>query len=115
VSQALQSVKGPIILVANLLTEGRGMLGFTAADAVARIEAAIQRPVDVVITNQVWPSQKVLDRYATEHKEPLQTGALPGHCEQVGGAFWSGDIARHDRLRLAYAIWAVLSRRLLIS
>src|SRR4029077_1696328 len=51
VAQALAKVKGPIILVANLLTEGRGMSGFTAADAVARIEEAIQRPVDVVITN----------------------------------------------------------------
>ena len=51
VAEALQNVKGPIILIANLLTEGRGMAGFTAADAVARIEEAIQRPVDVVITN----------------------------------------------------------------
>src|SRR5258708_3900653 len=37
VAEALAQVKGPVILVANLLTEGRGMLGFTAADAVARI------------------------------------------------------------------------------
>src|SRR5262249_56917483 len=33
VPDALTTVKGPIILIANLLTEGRGMLGFTAADA----------------------------------------------------------------------------------
>ena len=44
-------MKGPVILVANLLTEGRGMAGFTAADAVARIEEAIGRPVDMVIAN----------------------------------------------------------------
>ena len=29
--------------------------------------------------------------------------------------FWTGDIARHDRLRLAYAVWTVLSRRLLAA
>ncbi len=115
VSEALQKMPGPIILVANLLTEGRGMLGFTAADAVSRIEDAIQRPIDVVVTNEVWPSAAVLARYAMEHKEPLLTGSLPDHCEPVGGAFWSGEIARHDRLRLAYAIWSVLSRRLLTS
>lgn len=115
VCEALRQMTGPIILVANLLTEGRGMLGFTAADAVARIEEAIQRPVDVAVTNEVWPAAAVLARYATEHKEPLLAGALPDHCEQVGGAFWSGEIARHDRLRLAYAIWSVLSRRLLTS
>ena len=43
VAEALAEMKGPVILIANLLTEGRGMAGFTAADAVARIEEAIQR------------------------------------------------------------------------
>jgi hypothetical protein len=89
------------------------MIGFTAADAVARLEEAIHRPVDVVITNMKWPASKVLERYALEHKEPLSPGKLPAHCELVGGDFWTGDIARHDRLRLAYAVWSVLSRRLL--
>jgi len=55
----------------------------------------------------------VLDRYAQEHKEPLSAGKVPDHCEIVGGEFWTGEIARHDRLRLAYALWSVLSRRLL--
>src|SRR5436309_4371845 len=54
VAKALANMNGPIILVANLLTEGRGMAGFTAADAVARIEEAIGRRVDVVITNLKW-------------------------------------------------------------
>jgi uncharacterized cofD-like protein len=113
VAEALGHVRGPVILVANLLTEGRGMSGFTAADAVARIEDAIRRPVDVVITNTKWPHSKVLNRYALESKEPLLPGDLPAHCELVGGEFWRGEIARHDRLRLAYAVWSVLSRRLL--
>jgi uncharacterized cofD-like protein len=113
VPEALRTVKGPVILIANLLTEGRGMAGFTAADAVARIEETIQRPVDVVITNTKLPSTKILNRYALEHKEPLAVGSLPEHCEMVGGEFWTGEIARHDRLRLAYAVWSVLARRLL--
>jgi len=113
VAEALSHMKGPIILIANLLTEGRGMTGFTAADAVARIEEATGRQVDVVITNMKWPSPQVLGRYAQEHKEPLAPGTLPDHCELVGGEFWTSEIARHDRQRLAYAVWAVLSRRLL--
>jgi uncharacterized cofD-like protein len=113
VADALAQMDGPVILIANLLTEGRGMVGFTAADAVSRIEEAIQRKVDVVITNVKWPSPRVLGRYALEHKEPLAAGALPEHCEIVGGEFWTSEIARHDRLRLAYAVWSVLSRRLL--
>src|SRR5207249_3042437 len=113
VSDALATMKGPVILITNLLTEGRGMAGFTAADAVGRIEDAIQRKVDVVITNVKWPSPNVLGRYALEHKEPLAPGSLPDSCEVVGGEFWTSEIARHDRLRLAYAVWTVLSRRLL--
>ena len=113
VAEALGKMNGPIVLVANLLTEGRGMVGFTAADAVARIEEAMGRTVDVVVTNTQWPSPSVLGRYALEHKEPLASGTLPAHCELVGGEFWTSEIARHDRLRLAYAVWSVLSRRLL--
>jgi uncharacterized cofD-like protein len=113
VAESLSHMKGPIILIANLLTEGRGMMGFSAADAVARLEEATGRQVDVVITNNKWPSPQVLGRYAQEHKEPLAPGTLPAHCELVGGQFWTSEIARHDRLRLAYAVWAVLSRRLL--
>jgi uncharacterized cofD-like protein len=113
VAEALSKMKGPVILITNLLTEGRGMAGFTAADAVSRIEDAIQRKVDVVITNTTWPSPDVLERYALEHKRPLAVGTLPSHCEQVGGEFWTGEIARHDRLRVAYAVWTVLARRIL--
>jgi uncharacterized cofD-like protein len=113
VAEALAGMRGPIILITNLLTEGRGMAGFTAADAVSRIEQAIGRRVDAVIINDTWPSREVLARYALEHKEPLQPGNLPEHCEVVAGEFWTSDIARHDRLRLAYAVWSVLSRRLL--
>ena len=113
VAEALAGMRGPIIFIANLLTEGRGMAGFTAADAVARIEDATRRRVDVVITNTVWPAADVLERYAQEHKQPLPPGEVPAHCEVVGGEFWTREIARHDRLRLAYALWSILSRRLL--
>ena len=56
-------VKGPIILVTNLLTEGQGMRGFTAADAVRWVSRTIGRPVDVVIANEGHPSDEVLARY----------------------------------------------------
>jgi uncharacterized cofD-like protein len=106
---ALASVPGPIVLVANLLTEGRGMNGFTAADAVSRIEAFIKRPVDAIVFNDGRPSADVLARYAAEHKHPLELGSLPEHCRLVSGSFWRRDIARHDRRRLAHALWAVLA------
>src|SRR4029078_7310150 len=39
--EAIQPVRGRVILVTNLLTEGRGMSNFTAAEAVGAMSAAI--------------------------------------------------------------------------
>ena len=112
-AEALQAVKGPVILVTNLLTEGRGMTGFTAATAVRVLGETIGRPVDVVVVNTARPSAATLARYAEENKAPLERGEVPSTCEVVSGEFWCGEIARHDRRRLAHAVWAVLARRLL--
>ena len=54
-----------------------------------------------------------LARYAAEHKEPLELGGVDASVEQVLGRFWCTEIARHDRRRLAFAVWSVLSARLL--
>jgi uncharacterized cofD-like protein len=111
--EAVRRVDGPIVLVTNLLTEGRGMTGFTAGAAVRVLEETIGRPVDVVLVNTALPSASTLARYAEEHKAPLERGDVPSTCEVVSGDFWCGEIARHDRRRLAQAVWAVLARRLL--
>ena len=113
VREALAAVDGPVILIANLLTEGSGMAGFTAADAARWVSRAIERPVDVVIANTGRPSKETLMRYAAEQKVPLELGALDDRTELVTGPFWNTAIARHDRRRLSFAVWSVLSQRLL--
>ena len=113
VQDAIAEVRGPVILIANLLTEGRGMKGFTAAEAARQVATAIGRPVDVAIANTGRPSEAALARYAAEHKEPLPIGDLNPGIELVSGQLWSKEIARHDRRRLSFALWSVLSRRLL--
>ena len=112
-ADAVRQVKGPLILVTNLLTEGRGMWEFTAGDAVRLIGETIGRPIDVVIVNTGLPDADTLARYRGEHKEPLGVGEVPAGCEVVTGEFWRGEIARHDRRRLAQAVWAVVARRML--
>jgi uncharacterized cofD-like protein len=112
IKDAIADVPGPVILVANLLTEGRGMKGFTAADAARRMGSAIGRPVDVVLANTSLPPPDVLKRYAAEHKEPLAVGKLPRGCELVEAELWHGGMARHDRRHLAYAVWSILARRM---
>jgi uncharacterized cofD-like protein len=111
--EAVQEVKGPVILVSNLLTEGRGMWNFTVAEEVRLMSGALGRPVDVALVNTMLPSEETLSRYRAEHKLPLELGDVPKETEIVEGEFWCGDIARHDRRRLAQAVWAVLARRLL--
>jgi uncharacterized cofD-like protein len=113
VREALADVPGPIILIANLLTEGRGMEGFTAAEAATWVSRAIGRPVDVVIANTGPPSADALVRYATERKSPLELGDLAPEIELVLGPFWRTEMARHDRHRLSFAVWSVVSQRLL--
>ena len=113
VKEALADMRGPIILISNLLTEGRGMDGFTAADAARWVTKTIGRPVDVVVANTSRPSAEALARYAAERKTPLELGALDGGTEVVLGPFWKSEIARHDRRRLSFAVWAVLTERLL--
>jgi uncharacterized cofD-like protein len=113
VAAILKAVPGPIVLVSNLLPEGRGMRAFTAADEAEWVGRTIGRKVDVVIANQGQPSQEAVERYAAEHKYPLPLGALDNGTEAVVGDFWRSEIARHDRRRLSYAVWSVLSQRLL--
>jgi len=113
VKEALAEMNGPIILISNLLTEGSGMAGFTAADAVRWVSRTIGRPVDVVIANTSRPSSEMLARYAAERKTPLEVGDLDPGVEAVLGPFWKTEIARHDRRRLSFAVWAVLSEKLL--
>ena len=89
------------------------MVGFSAGEAARWVSRAIARPVDVVIANTGRPSTESVARYAAEHKQPLELGALDPESEPVLGRFWCSEIARHDRRRLAFAVWTVLSQRLL--
>ena len=105
--EALADVRGPVIYVANLLTEGRGMAGFTAAQAVARLTEAIGRPVDVVIFNSEPPPDAPCSsstRASTRCR--CRSGRCPSGCQVIEGGFWRRSIARHDRARLRAAVWA---------
>lgn len=108
-AEAFARIDGPIVFVANLLSEGKGMDGMTAADGAALIAEAIGRPIDIVVFNTGRPTDEALARYAAERKVPLELGELPASCDVVSGNFWRGDIARHDRRRLGTAVWAALA------
>jgi len=77
------------------------------------VSRAIDRPVDVVIANTGRPSAEGLMRYAVEQKVPLELGDIDPEVEVVLGRFWCTEMARHDRRRLSFAVWAVLAKKLL--
>ena len=112
--EALAEVRGPVIYIANLLTEGPGMKGFTAGEAASRLGQLISRPIDAMVFNDRSPGEDVLWRYARESKAPLELGNVPDDCEVISGGFWRGPIARHDRARLRAVIWAALAQRVLV-
>ena len=105
---------GPVILVANLLTEGRGMSEFTAADAVRWIGRRIGRPGGRR-RRQHRAARRPRRWRATRPSTSTRcrSANVPSCCEVVEGEFWHGEIARHARRRLSYAVWSVVSRRLL--
>ena len=113
VKEALAEMRGPIILISNLLSEGRGMEKIHGSRCRVMGVRTIGRPVDVVIANTSKPSPETLARYAAERKLPLELGELDPSIEVVLGPFWNTEIARHDRRRLSFAVWSVLSARFL--
>ena len=101
--EALAEMQGPIIYIANLLTEGQGMSSFTAGHAVARLGEAIGRPIDVLIFNAEPPADAaLLEQYAREHKLSApagrRAGRVPCHrgivLAQTDRASRSGPAAR---------------------
>ena len=114
VPEALAEVKGPVILIANLLTEGRGMIGFTAADAVDAHRGGHSAGTSTSSSpTRSGRRRRCSAGTRSSTRSRSRRASCRDHCELVGGEFWTGDIARHDRLRLAYAVWSVLSRRVL--
>ena len=113
VREAVAQVRGPVIYIANLLTEGSGMTAFTAGQGAALLTRAIGRPIDVIVVNQGLPATEVLSRYAAEDKHPMPVGHVVGCSDIVSAPFWTGVYARHHRRRLAYALWGILAKRLL--
>ena len=85
--EAIQQVKGPVILVTNLLTEGRGMWHFTAGEAVWQMSHAIGRPIDVVLVNTASPVRR-------------HAGALPRRAQAAAPARRRAGLVRGRQRRV---------------
>ena len=113
--EAIGQVKGPIVLVSEPAHRG-ARDGALHGGGGGSPDGSGNRPPG---GRRRWSTPRVrrrstLARYSAEHKCPLELGDVPDSCEVVSGEFWCGEIARHDRRRLAQAVWAVLARRIFL-
>lgn len=113
IKETIAHSRAPIIYIANLVTEGFGMVGTTVLKNIATLERYLGRPVDAAIVNKSLPSSETIDRYAEEKKEPI----LAPHAPRVGATvvveadLWlDPSIARHDSSRLASVVSMVINK-----
>lgn len=109
---ALCASTAPMIFMANLLTEGRGMRGFTIPKIVHIAERVIGRSFEQIIFNTRIPNDDMCARYAAEEKYPLlETSEMAHDSRYMGVDLWMDEtIARHDSLRLARAVSLAIDR-----
>ena len=90
VADELRRIEGPVVLVTNLLTEGRGMRGFSAGEAVRRVNDAIGRPVKGTYSTDIPPSTRSCYRSERCPKvvrwSPAASGWVRSPATPVGGS-----------------------------
>jgi len=111
VVDALRQRRGPLVFVANLMTQARETVGMSLEDHVSALcRHAPGVTPDVVLANSVPPSAAARARYAAESQEPLVVAddrAWPGPGRLLPWPLLAetGDgLVRHDREALAAAV-----------
>jgi uncharacterized cofD-like protein len=120
IRQAITESAAPIIYVANLLQEGRGMYDHTIESSMATIESYAGRLVTFAVANDVWPQthSPMKMRYVSEGKRPLVSRAndrasgLDCDPRIIFASLWQDNkIARHDSDRLAALIFTIIAEK----
>jgi uncharacterized cofD-like protein len=110
IKEAVSASSAPLMLIANLLTEGEGLRGVGIAKSVALVERYAGRAFDVVIANNAIPEGAPLDQYAAEQKYPILPVAEDDQLEDrlhISDLWTDPSIARHDSDRLAQNVFAL--------
>jgi uncharacterized cofD-like protein len=114
IKEVIRDSGAPIIFIANLLTEGDGMHGYTVPRVVEVFEQYLGKKVNAIVVNTKVPGKKVLDRYEAERKRPLRMDV-----ERLGAVdprfipedLWLDEgIARHDSEHLANVVSRIIAK-----
>ena len=94
--------------------KGGAWPGFTAGDAIDRLNAAIGRPIDAVdLQHRAAARQPCSSATPASTSSRCRSGRFPTAARSSKAASGAAAIARHDRRRLRAAVWASLAARLL--
>ncbi|HKW87648.1 MAG TPA: gluconeogenesis factor YvcK family protein [Candidatus Acidoferrales bacterium] len=109
VAEAIRKSRGKCVYISNLMTQPGETDGYSLTDHVRAVyEHAHEGLFDSVIVNRTRISADVLRRYRREGAE--QVGAEPGDMRRMGisvisdDLLQSGQVVRHDHMRLARLI-----------
>jgi uncharacterized cofD-like protein len=105
--EALAAVRGPVIYIANLLTEGRGWVDSRRT----RRRAILPRPSDALWIPCSSMSSLPMARCSNSVREDSAATRADAGCYVIEGAFWRPDAPRPLALRAA--VWVIGGKLLL--
>ncbi len=112
--EALQSAKGKILYVLNLMTKFGETHNFSAFDFIEKLEESTRRQVDGVICNALKPGEDIFHRYRDQKAEFVEFddrddrwGSRKIYSSDLLDT--TGGLVRHDPEKLATLISRIIS------
>ena len=113
VKEALQSTRGKLIFVINIMTKFGETHAFTGKDFVKQLENLLERPFDAIIYNSQKPEEEILTSYLAQKARFVEIDR--------NDSFWThrnvfqsdlldtgGGVVRHDSKKLAALIHRIM-------
>lgn len=110
IRETLRSMRAKLILIASAMTKRGETDGFTAREFAAAFERYTERNVDVVVCNTTRPEPDLLARYGQEGARFMRPidGNWNGREVVRFPLLGDGPFARHDPIKLAHVVRALL-------
>jgi uncharacterized cofD-like protein len=113
VTEAIQETSAAIIYVLNIMTKYGETHEFSAIDFVEKVEEHIRRPIQVMLYNTQTPEPDLIEKYQRQRSEVvgMSPEAVYWKGYDIHGADMintSGDVIRHDSMKLAELIHTIL-------
>jgi len=111
--EKLASVSAPIYQVVNIMTKFGETNHFEACDFIATLESFTGRKITAAIVNSRRPDDRLLDLYRKQKSDFVDVGLMDDRCKLIMEDLLetSGDVIRHDAVKLAEVIGGIIKRQ----